>query len=79
MAKEIKVNDHMLVPKHEVLGNDEAEKLLVKYNISKKQMPRISGKDPALGGMNIKKGDVIKITRMSSTAHKAIFYRVVAD
>jgi len=77
---DFKVTDHILVPKHEKLDEEKAEKLLQKYNITKLQLPRIPKKDPVLKDMSdIKVGDVIKITRNSGTAGKSFFYRVVIN
>ena len=72
-----KVQEHILVPKHIKLEAEKAEGLLKKYNISKLQLPKISGKDPAIKELNVKTGDVIKISRDSGTAGKTVFYRVV--
>lgn len=71
------VKDHILVPKHTKLSEEEAKEVLAKYNIEKNQLPKISLKDAAIKDMDVKKGDVIKIERKSATAGKSIFYRVV--
>jgi len=71
------VKDHTLVPKHTKLSEVEAKEVLLKYNITKNQLPRISIKDPAIKDMKLKKGDIVKIERKSETAGKTIFYRVV--
>lgn len=79
MAKEIVVQNHVLVPKHSLMTEQEVEDLLKRFNISKKQMPTISPKDPAIQGLNAKAGDVIKILRHSQTQGKAEFYRAVKE
>ena len=79
MVKEINVHNHVLVPKHEALGKEEADELLLRFNISKRQMPLMSSKDSAIKDLNLKRGDIVKITRNSMTASKSIFYRVVYD
>lgn len=73
------VTDHILVPKHEKLEEEESKQLLKKYNIIKLQLPRISRKDPAVKELDLKLGDIIKITRNSGTAGKTVFYRVVVS
>ncbi|MCF7799098.1 DNA-directed RNA polymerase subunit H [Candidatus Woesearchaeota archaeon] len=70
---------HVLVPKHEKISDKEKEALLAKYNVSMKQFPKIPINDAALQGMDIKVGDIIKITRNSPTAGKSIFYRGVSS
>jgi DNA-directed RNA polymerase subunit H (RpoH/RPB5) len=68
---------HILVPEHKKLNEDESEKILKKYNVSKKQLPRISIKDPAINELDPKRGDIIEIIRESPTIGKSHFYRVV--
>ncbi len=77
MPKTIKIQDHILVPKHVLLTKEEAQVLWQKYNITPSQMPMISGKDPAIKNLNAETGDVIKIIRNSPTEKEALFYRVV--
>ena len=76
---DFKLTDHILVPKHEKLEEEKANKLLQKYNISKLQLPKISRKDPAIKAMDVNAGDIIKIIRESGTAGKSVFYRVVVS
>ena len=68
---------HKLVPKHEILSEEEKKKLLEKYNISEKQLPKILKKDPVVKALGAKEGDVIKITRESPVAGKVVYYRLV--
>ncbi len=73
------MQQHVFVPKHILMTEQEVEELLVRYNISKKQMPSISVKDAALKGITVKVGDVVKIFRNSQTQGKSVFYRVVRE
>ena len=73
------VANHILVPKHEKLSEEEGKKLLQKYNITKLQLPRISKKDPAIKELGLKPGEIVKITRNSETAGKTAFFRLVID
>ncbi len=70
---------HILIPKHEKISDKEKETLLEKYRLSMREIPKIPINDAALQGMDIKVGDVIKITRKSATAGKAVFYRGVSN
>jgi DNA-directed RNA polymerase subunit H len=79
MKKKFKADKHILIPKHSKLSDIQKEKLLEKYNISVKELPRILKTDPAITPLNAKLGDVIKITRKSPTASEAVFYRVIVD
>jgi DNA-directed RNA polymerase subunit H (RpoH/RPB5) len=66
---------HLLQPKHTLLKPQEVEKILLKFNISLTQLPKIHLEDPALPkGASV--GDVIKIERKDETgAHE--YFRVV--
>ena len=78
MKKEFNVADHILVPKHIKMSEEEVKDLFAKYNISSKQMPAISIKDPAIKNMDVKAGDVIKILRIGSVG-KSVYYRTVRN
>jgi DNA-directed RNA polymerase subunit H len=78
MAKKEELT-HVLVPKHEKISDKEKNEVLEKYNISIKQLPRISVSDPAIAHLDAESGDLIKITRKSQTAGNSIFFRVVSN
>jgi len=77
--KNIDTRKHMLVPEHSKLNKKEIQELLEKYNISLNGLPKILLTDPAIEKLNLKVGDVIKITRDSPTAGKFTYYRVVIN
>jgi len=62
---------HVLQSKHVKLSTSEAEKVLVEFNISLTQLPKISKNDAGLPE-GCEKGDVVKISRADE-----IYYRVV--
>ena len=66
---------HTLQPKHTKLKPDELKVLLVKYNLSVAQLPKIKSTDPCLpeGCM---RGDVVKIERETEGKERA-YYRVI--
>lgn len=78
MAK-IDISKHEFVPKHVKLSSSDTEKLLSKYNISKKQLPKIFKSDAAIRDMDLKPGDIVKITRKSVTSGESLYYRVVIN
>lgn len=78
MAKKEELT-HVLVPKHEKVSEKEKTEILEKYDISLKQLPRISVNDPAIAHLDVDSGDLIKITRKSQTSGTFIFYRVVSN
>ena len=69
--------DHKLVPKHEILLKEEADKLLQRYHVEPYQLPRIRSSDPAVFLIGAKRGDIVKITRESPTAGLHVTYRYV--
>lgn len=70
---------HILVPKHEKISDTEKQSLFEQYHISEKDLPKIPITDPAIRHMDLRVGDVIKITRDSLTAGKVYFYRGVSN
>ncbi len=74
---EFSVLDHVLVPKHRILSEEEKRSLLEKFNISEIQLPKILANDPAVKALGAKPGDVIEIERPSPTAGKTLYYRLV--
>lgn len=79
MGKKFKAESHILVPRHVKLSSAEAKKLLEKYDITTKELPKILRTDPAIAELTINTGDVIKIIRKSKTAGEAIYYREVVN
>ena len=65
--------EHFLVPKHELLKEDEVEKLLEKLKVTTEQLPRIRQYDPAIADLNAKEGDIVRIHRIG----EAVYYRIV--
>ncbi|MDD5254220.1 MAG: DNA-directed RNA polymerase subunit H [Candidatus Nanoarchaeia archaeon] len=78
-GKNIDYSKHAFTPKHVKLTEKEIEDLLLNFNVSRKQLPKIHRDDPAIAEMDVKKGDIIKITRKSETMKESFYYRVVMD
>ena len=76
---QVLVPDHIYVPKHEIISKQEAEDVLKKYNCKPTELPLIFVTDPAIMGLGVKPGDVIKITRVSKTAGTSLYYRYVVE
>lgn len=72
-----RVIDHFLVPKHEIVPEDKVDELLKALGTEKLQLPKLAKGDTVLEEIGAKKGDIIKITRDSITAGKAVYFRVV--
>jgi DNA-directed RNA polymerase subunit H (RpoH/RPB5) len=72
-------NKHTLVPKHTKVSDSEKKKLLEKFNITERGLPKIKSEDPAIAKLGVKEGDIVKVERISSTAGIAYYYRAVAE
>lgn len=71
------ISEHSLVPKHECLSKDEAQKLLSQFGLDYDKLPRIAQEDTMCAELNAQIGDVIRITRNSPVAGESIYYRRV--
>lgn len=69
---------HVLVPKHEIVPQDEHKKLLESmYITTKTKLPEIKFHlDPITRCIGAVPGDIIKITRPSQSAGETVYYRV---
>lgn len=74
-----KVTEHIYVPKHEILSDEEAEELLKRLHAKPEQLPYIHISDPVVRELGAKPGQILKITRRSETAGESIYYRYVVE
>ncbi len=72
-----KISDHFLVPKHEIVPKERVDEILKTFGTDVDRLPRILITDPAIEEIKAKREDIIKITRKSPTAGKAIYFRIV--
>ena len=77
MSTKLNVLEHVMVPDHKIMSEDEVSALLSHYNITTEQLPKIFHDDPAVKIIGAKVDDVIRIVRMSHTAGRAEAYRLV--
>jgi len=68
---------HSYIPKHEIVSADELEKLISEQNINSEKLPLIYIADPGIAHLEVKVGDVIKITRKNRIIGDVIYYRKV--
>ena len=73
----INLIDHVLIPKHEMLSDLEAERFYTEFKCTKKQMPKIFTGDPVAKYYNMKPDQICKITRPSEGSGESVFYRLV--
>nr|UXY87325.1 RNA polymerase I, II and III 24.3 kDa subunit [Cryptomonas sp.] len=71
----VNITEHNLVPKHEILSNEEVKCLLKRYSLKENQLPRIQKNDPVARYLGLQKNQIVKIIRPSETAGRYITYR----
>ncbi len=77
MAK-FNVLNHELVPRHEILSDAEAKKIMKKYGLVEKQLPYLLIHDPVAKAVCAKPGQIVKVTRDSPTSGVVVTYRLIA-
>lgn len=74
----VDILSHKLVPEMKVLSEAEKNKLLSKYGVDDKQLPRMRSSDPEAMALKAAPGDIVKIGRDDGTG-KYTTYRVVVS
>ena len=77
--KVVKVTNHIYQPKHEILSKEESEQVLKKFNVRTNQLPYIMSNDKGLEDLDVRPGDILRITRKSPTAGESVYYRYVVE
>ena len=71
------ITEHILVPEHIILSQDETNQVLQEYCARKRDMPFIMSNDPVAKFYNMKPGEICKIIRPSVLTCDVPFYRIV--
>jgi len=71
--------EHKLVPKHEIIAEEEKKQLLAQYRVQPYQLPQIKSSDPAVKAIGAKPGDILRVIRKSPTAGEHIAFRYVVE
>jgi DNA-directed RNA polymerase subunit H len=81
LTDEVRFNvlNHVNVPLHVILPDDEVKALLKQFGIVREQLPKVRSSDPAVKVINGTPGQVVKITRRSPTAGTATAYRLIVE
>ena len=75
----IDIQDHMLVPTHEIMTEEEIADEFSDVEYDFKNLPKIRSDDPVVKAIEAKPGDILRITRESQTAGVFVTYRIVED
>jgi len=75
----INIQEHMLVPKHEIMSEDEISEEFSDVDYDFKNLPKIRADDPVVVEIGAEPGNVLRITRESQTAGVFVTYRIVED
>jgi DNA-directed RNA polymerase subunit H len=76
---DLRVSDHIYVPKHEIVLEENVGEVLKRYNAKLEQFPYILVSDPAVKEIGGRPGDLIRILRKSPTAGEVQYYRFVVE
>ena len=71
------ITHHEIVPKHILLSEEEANKVMEIFQAKKVQLPRLMTTDPVARYYGMKVGDVCKIIRQSPMTGESYYYRVL--
>ncbi|BAB02760.1 RNA polymerase-like protein [Arabidopsis thaliana] len=73
----VNVKEHVFVPEHQALTTEEKQKFLERKRTRFVVLPRIHVTDPIARYFGLKRGEVVKISRLSETSGRYITYRYV--
>ena len=71
------ITQHEIVPRHILLGEEDAKKVLNEFQATKQQLPKLLSTDPVAKYYGMKSGDICKIIRHSPMTGESFYYRMV--
>ena len=75
----IDIQDHKLVPKHEIMTEEEISDEFSDVDYDFKDLPKIKSNDPVVKAIGAEPGNVLRIIRDSETAGVFVTYRIVDE
>lgn len=76
---DLRVSEHIYVPKHEIVAEDQVPAILKKCNAKLEQFPYVLVSDPVVKEIGGRPGDLVRIMRKSPTAGEIVYYRFVVE
>ncbi|WP_458403340.1 DNA-directed RNA polymerase subunit H [Methanobrevibacter sp.] len=73
----IDIQNHKLVPKHEIMTEEEISQEFGDVDYDFRDLPKIRANDPVVEAIGAESGNVLRITRESQTAGVFVTYRIV--
>ncbi|XP_059670987.1 DNA-directed RNA polymerase V subunit 5C-like [Cornus florida] len=73
----VNVTKHVLEPKYEILTTEEKQKVLEKYKVEDKQLPRMLEDDAIARYYGLEKGSVVKVTSNGAITDLLVTYRCI--
>ncbi|XP_038980618.1 DNA-directed RNA polymerase V subunit 5A-like isoform X2 [Phoenix dactylifera] len=73
----VNITKHVLKPRHDVLTEEEKQKLLKKYNVEDSQLPRMLETDAVARYYGLQKGQVVKVTYDGELTRSHVTYRCI--
>ncbi|XP_010922166.1 DNA-directed RNA polymerase V subunit 5A isoform X1 [Elaeis guineensis] len=73
----VNITKHVLKPRHDVLTEEEKQKLLKKYNVEDSQLPRMLETDAIARYYGLQKGQVVKVTYDGELTRSHVTYRCI--
>ena len=77
MKSEFDIQEHMLVPKQEIMTEEEISNEFSDADYDFKDLPKIKVNDPVAESIGAEPGNILRITRESQTAGVFVTYRIV--
>lgn len=72
----VNITEHVLVPQHIVLDESEKKHVLEQFKLKETQLPKILVSDPVARYFGMRRGQIVRIIRLSETAGRYITYRI---
>lgn len=70
---------HIFLPKQTIATDEEVQEVLVKFKITKENLPLMKADDAQAKSLGAKAGDVVKVIRILEGGKEEQYFRLVVD